>query len=230
VTEHNDRSSRGLDKVGDALGDPTRRAILQYVLDVETPVTAGAVGDVFGVHRTVARTHLEKLVETGLLKTGTRRPDTGYGRPAKTYAASGERLEVMLPPRRYESLARLLLHILDSLMPTPMAVHHAQAAGYEYGVSVRRELHGGEHGRLAPEAACAWLKQEGYAARCERVPDGDVFTFDNCVYRELAVEHPEIACAFSRGMLSGLVGAAPDDLTQTHDMVADGYCRHEIKR
>ena len=225
-----DGTNRSLDTLGDVFGDPTRSSILKYVLDAEAPVSAAEVGEVFGVHRTVARGHLERLVATGLVKTGKRTPVTGYGRPAKTYMSSGERLVITLPPRRYEALARLLLHIVKGVLPTPMAVHHAQAAGYEYGVGVREQLQGGPHGRLSPEAACAWLAQEGYAARCERGPDGDVFVFDNCVYREIAAEQPEIACAFSRGMLCGLIGAAPDDLTQTNNMVADGFCRHVITR
>jgi predicted ArsR family transcriptional regulator len=230
VSVRNDGSKRSLETLGDVFGDPTRSSMLKYVLDAEEPLSAAEVGQVFGVHRTVARGHLEKLVATGLLKTGKRTPVTGYGRPAKTYMPSGERLEVMLPPRRYESLARLLFHILDSLLPTDMAVHHAQSAGYEYGVSVRQDLQGTREGRLTPEAACAWLAQEGYAAHCEKGPDGAVFIFENCVYREIAAEHPEIACAFSRGMLCGLVGAAAEDLTQTNDMVSDGFCRHVIKR
>ncbi|RPI30085.1 MAG: hypothetical protein EHM52_03890, partial [Actinomycetota bacterium] len=112
VTVQSDTSARSLGKLADAFSDPTRRAILHHVLEAETPVSAGEVGDVFGVHRTVARAHLEKLVETGLLETATRRRATG-GRPAKTYTSSGERLEVMLPPRRYEPLARLLLDVVD---------------------------------------------------------------------------------------------------------------------
>lgn len=223
-------SRLNLDKIGDALGDATRRSILQYMLDAEGPVSAAEAGEVFGVHRTVARGHLEKLLATGLLVSGTRPSATGYGRPIKTYAASGERLELVLPPRRYEALARLLLHIVKGLLPTPMASQHAQAAGHEYGVSVRRALQGTDEGRMAPEAACAWLKQEGYAARCERGPDGDVYVFDNCVYREIAAENTEIACSFSRGMLCGLIGAASEDLTQTNNMIDHGFCRHEIKR
>jgi predicted ArsR family transcriptional regulator len=220
---------RSLNDLGEILGDPTRRSILQYVLNLSEPVTAKEVSEVFGVHRTVARGHLERLLASGLLKAETRPAVTGYGRPAKIYSASGDRLEFGLPPRRYEALARLLLHIVRSLLPTDMAVHHAHAAGYDYGVSVRRDLQGIDDGRLSPEAACAWLAQEGYAARCARGHGCDVFTFDNCVFREVADDAPEIACAFSRGMLCGLVGAAAEDLTQTNDMVRDGFCRHVIK-
>lgn len=219
-----------LEEIGDALSDATRRAILGYMLDSGEPVSAAEVGDIFGVHRTVARGHLEKLLGTGLLKSGKRPSATGYGRPVKTYVSSGARLELMLPPRRYESLARLLLYIVKSVMETPEAVARAGEAGYEYGVSVRQELQGTAAGRMAPEAACAWLRQEGYGAHCERGPDGDVYLFDNCVYREVASEQTEIACAFSRGMLCGLVGAAADDLMQTNNLIEHGFCRHVIKR
>jgi predicted ArsR family transcriptional regulator len=219
-----------LNELGEILGDPTRRSILQYVLNVGEPVTANQVAEVFGVHRTVARGHLERLLASGLLISASRPAVTGYGRPAKIYRPSGHRLEVMLPPRRYEALARLLLHIVEALLPTDMAVHHAHAAGYEYGVSVREGLQGTSDGHMSPEAACAWLAQEGYAAHSARGLDCDVLTFENCVYREVADEAPEIACAFSRGMLCGLLGGAPDCLTQTHRMVDDGFCRHEIKR
>ncbi len=228
MTVRNDSSARSLGKLADAFSDPTRRSILQHVLGAETPVSAGEVGEVFGVHRTVARAHLEKLVETGLLETATRRRATG-GRPAKTYTSSGERLEVMLPPRRYEPLARLLLEVVERLAPVTMAADHAHAIGYEYGVGVRREMRGNGHGPLEPEAACAWLAQAGYGARCERGSDCDIFTLDNCVYREVALEHPEIVCAFDRGMLCGLVAASPEELVQTHNLPDDGFCRLEIR-
>jgi len=228
VTVSSDTSARSLGKLADAFSDPTRRAILHHVLEAETPVSAGEVGDVFGVHRTVARAHLEKLVETGLLETATRRRATG-GRPAKTYTSSGERLEVMLPPRRYEPLARLLLGVVDRLAPADMAAEHAWVEGHEYGVRVRREMTGDEHGLLRPEAVCSWLAQAGYGARCERGSECDTYTFENCVYHEVAAERPDIICAFDRGMLCGLAGAAPEHHIQTHNLVDDGYCRHELR-
>ena len=228
MTVRNDTSARSLGKLADAFSDPTRRSILHHVLEAETPLSAGEVGDVFGVHRTVARAHLEKLVETGLLETATRRRASG-GRPAKTYTSSGERLEVMLPPRRYEPLARLLLEVVDRLAPSGMAVDHAHTVGHDYGVRVRHEITGNGQSSLRPQVACSWLAQAGYGARCEGGADCDVYTFENCVYREIAVEHPEVICAFDRGMVCGLVGAAPEDHTQTHNLIDDGLCRHEIR-
>jgi predicted ArsR family transcriptional regulator len=228
VTVQSDTSARSLGKLADAFSDPTRRAILHHVLEAETPVSAGEVGDVFGVHRTVARAHLEKLVETGLLETATRRRATG-GRPAKTYTSSGERLEVMLPPRRYEPLAHLLLDVVGRLAPADMAADHAHAVGHDYGTRVRHEITGNGQSGLRPEAVCSWLNQAGYSARCEHGSDCDAYTFDNCVYREVAVEHPEIICAFDRGMLCGLTGASPERHVQTHNLLDDGFCRCEVR-
>lgn len=223
-----DGMRHGLADLGEALSDPTRRSILQYVLDTEGPVTALDVGEAFGVHRTVARQHLETLVLTGFLKSGRRPSRTGVGRPSKTYEESDERIVFMVPVRRYESLARLLLHIVEGLLPTPEAVVRAREAGHEYGSGVRRDLQGTDEGRIAPAAACAWLRQEGYAAHCDCDPDGEAYVFENCVYREIAAEHLEVACAFCGGMLSGLVGVAAEELRRTHDLVEHGYCRHVI--
>ena len=58
MTVQDDSRDRSVGKLADAFGDPTRRAILRHVLDAETPLSASEVGEVFGVHRTVARAHL----------------------------------------------------------------------------------------------------------------------------------------------------------------------------
>lgn len=230
VTVRDDSLQRSLGKLAETFGDPTRRAILQHVLDAPTPLSASEVAEAFGLHRTVARAHLEKLVVTGLLETGTRRAAVGGGRPAKVYAPSGERLEVILPPRRYESLAVILLDVVERLAPVWMAVHHAEAAGYAYGVRLRSELGGDESEGLDVERVCAWLAGEGYVPRCERQGDRDVFTLENCVYREIALEHPEIACAVTSGLLCGLLDVPPEQHTQTCTLAEHGFCRHEIRR
>lgn len=230
VTVRGDRKALGIGKLAEAFADPTRRAILQHVLDAPTPLSAAEVADAFGLHRTVARNHLERLVDTGLLETGRRRPAAGGGRPSKVYAPSGEHLEVTLPPRRYESLAEILVDVVERLAPVWMAVQHAEAAGYDYGVRLRAELGGDEDAGVDAERVCGWLAEAGYAPRCERGADREVFTLENCVYRDVAVQHPEIACAVTKGVLCGLLGVSLDDHTQTCTLADDGVCRHEIRR
>jgi len=222
-----------LDRLGDVFGDGTRRGIYRHVLDVERPVSAAEVAAVFGLHRTVARAHLERMVDVGLVQVGQRHRPTG-GRPAKVYSPGDERVEVLIPARRYEALARLLLRLVAETTPEPRAVDDALETGREHGVDVARVVVGDTAGAarpLTPAEAAAWLSEAGYRVR---LTDGaeSLVTLDitNCVYRELALEYPDVVCAFDRGMFCGMLGAPREGHVQTHSLAAgDEFCRHQFK-
>jgi predicted ArsR family transcriptional regulator len=144
----------------------------------------------------------------GLLRAAARRTGAG-GRPAKVYSASAQRIEVTLPPRRYEVLAGLLLELMSTLPPEIEPAALALAAGRAYG---RGLAHAGEvddgRARTACERALDWLISAGYA---------------------LAVSAPAIVCGIDRGMLSALFGAADGDYEQTLSIVdGDASCRYEF--
>ncbi len=221
-----------LGRIGEALGDGTRRSLYRHVVEAQVPLSAGEVGAVFGLHRTVARSHLEKLVEMNLLQVGTRRRAQG-GRPAKVYFPSEERLEVQLPPRRYEWLARLLVQLLNRLPGD-----HADMAvevGHEFGRNLARAslvdavATASETG-LSPRQAVKWLGENGYRARLHSGKAPTV-TIDvtNCVYQEVAQLSPNVVCGFDRGMICGLLGVKAQDHTQLRSILeGDDFCRHEI--
>ena len=127
-----DKDGKYLGKLADVFGDPTRRGIYRHLREATEPLSATEVAEVFGLHRTVARAHLERLCELGLVESGTRRR-AGGGRPAKTYVLTDERLEVMLPPRRYERLARLLLQLVKDTLEPDVAATAAAALGRVQG-------------------------------------------------------------------------------------------------
>ena len=221
-----------LGRLGEAFGDATRRRIYHFVVESAAPPSATEVGAVFGIHRTVARSHLEKLVETGLLQVASRRLAKG-GRPAKIYLPAEERFEVIVPPRRYQALATLCLQAMTRL-PADVGVEAlARDVGRAYGGGLVRSVWG-EQAAGAPrpsmEPAVRWLGDAGYRARLEDGHDGKtVFAISNCVYREVADVAPEIVCSFDAGMLCGLVGVADDQHTQTDSIAAGGdVCRHEF--
>jgi predicted ArsR family transcriptional regulator len=221
-----------LSKLADVFGDPTRRSIFMHLRRVEGPLTATQVADEFGLHRTVARAHLEKLGEVGLLVTGTRRR-AGGGRPAKTYELSQERLEVMLPPRRYERLSRNLLRLIAAELDPAVAETAAFALGRAYGEETASVIAGDCERtpvRLAPHAVAAWMDESGYNATITEEPSGAVVVeVRNCVYTELAREFPDIVCPFDRGTLCGMFGVPASVHHQTHALGAgDSYCRHEF--
>lgn len=228
-----DKDGVYLGRLADVFGDPTRRGIYRHLQECDDPQSASEVADVFGLHRTVARAHLEKLTEMGLVETASRRR-AGGGRPAKTYALTDVRLEVMLPPRRYERLARLLLRLLDSSLDAEAAAAAAVAFGIAYGQETAAAIAGdGVQApvRLAPTAVLEWMDAAGYGADLDTdSADATVFEVRNCVYRELAQEYPGIVCGFDKGMLCGMLGVDPSAHRQTHALSeGDDFCRHEFR-
>jgi predicted ArsR family transcriptional regulator len=225
---------RHLGKLADVFGDPTRRGIYRYLRTAEDPLSASEVGAVFGLHRTVARAHLEKLRDLGLVECGTRRR-AGGGRPAKTYVLTGERLEIMLPPRRYERLARLLLELVDSSLEPAAAAAKASALGHAYGADVALSLAGAAAEppvALSPQAVLGWMDEAGYGVSLDDAAPPGVLAVkvSNCVYRELALEYPGIVCRFDCGLVCGMLGVDESAHTQTHALsTGDDFCRHEIR-
>lgn len=227
-----DTDSARLDRLGDVFGDGTRRAIYRHVLAVDQPVSAAEVGAAFGLHRTVARAHLERMVEVGLVQVGLRRRPAG-GRPAKVYSPGDERVEVVIPARRYEPLARLLLRVIAETTPEEVAVQAALAAGRDYGAEVARAVTGiapDGAASLTPPEAVAWLSGAGYRTQLESSGGVTSLEVRNCVYKELAGDYPDVVCAFDRGMFCGMLGVAAERHVQTRSLIAgDGFCRHEFR-
>ena len=219
-----------LGTLGGALGNATRFAVYEHVVRSPAPVSAGEVAKIFGLHRTVARSHLEKLTTAGLVVVGTRRNPRG-GRPAKVYAPSSARLDIQLPPRRYEALSAMLVRLAARL--DRHAASLAAEVGYEYG---REAAAGLAHGRSAGdggldlEGIVTYLRDAGCSPRVDVKDDRTVgVEVSNCLYLEVARDHPGFVCDLSTGMLCGLLGVEPGAHRQTASIV-DGApaCVHEF--
>lgn len=222
-----------LGKLADVFGDPTRRGIYRHLRLSEDPLSASEVGEAFGLHRTVARAHLEKLKDLELVECGTRRR-AGGGRPAKTYVLADGRLEIMLPPRRYERLARLLLRLIDASLDPVAAAAAATDLGRAYGADAALSLLGADAKppvKLSPQALVGWMDTAGYGVSLDDGAPGVVAVkVSNCVYRELSQEYPGLVCRFDCGLVCGMLGVDQSAHTQTHALSAgDAFCRHEIR-
>ncbi len=218
-----------LGTVGGAVGDATRFAIYKLVVASPEPVSAAEAAEAFGLHRTVARSHLEKLAHAGLLVVDNRRNPRG-GRPAKVYAPSGVRLDIQLPPRRYEALAGMLARLADA---SGASAASAQAVGYQCGSEIAADLPNGhealEHG-VSVESAMAYLATAGCSARVV-ARDGRkvVIEVGSCLYPEVARDHPGVVCELSSGLLCGLLGADPAAHRHTRSILSgDPTCVHEF--
>jgi predicted ArsR family transcriptional regulator len=228
-----DKDGKYLGKLADVFGDPTRRGIYRHLREATEPLSASEVAAVFGLHRTVARAHLERLSELGLVESGTRRR-AGGGRPAKTYVLTGERLEVMLPPRRYELLSRALLRLIDTAVEPAVAGDVAFSLGRSFGEETAAAIAGDSVQTpvaLAPKAVLAWMDDAGYGVTLSNGDPGKVvLEVHNCVYFELAEEFPDIVCRFDCGTLCGMLGVDESAHAQTHQLSrGDEMCRHEFR-
>ena len=191
----------------DGIGEPALRAALLYVRGSDQPVSADDAAAALQVHRSVARTRLERLARAGLVETTfarrSGRSGPGAGRPAKLYSAATEAQILEFPPRH---LPVLVSRLLDEV-PAERREEALRRAGEDFG----REL--GRAAALQPtlraadglERVCAAMRSLGFQASLERIEDKTaVIRTPTCPLRPLVTERAE-AAHIDRGMWAGLI-------------------------
>jgi predicted ArsR family transcriptional regulator len=218
ATEQDDTTEGGPDldarlaAVG-ALADRVRRRLYRFVVRRGEPVGREEAAREVGVAHHVAKFHLDRLEEAGLLATEYRRPPgrggPGAGRPAKLYRRSDMQVDVSVPERRYEFVARLLAGAVDRAATNRSSVADelhdgAVAAGQEIGNQARRDLGRRPRRDQLANIVSSVLAQTGY----EPAADGRTTTLGNCPFRAVSDEHTELICgmnlAFVEGVLRGV--------------------------
>lgn len=191
----------------DLMGSPGLRATLLYVRSSEEPVTAAAAAAELGVHRSAARSRLERLLHAGLLEASFARTNgrsgPGAGRPAKHYSAAPESEALEFPPRR---LPALVSRLLDEL-PAEGLEDALRHAGEEFGRDLARAagLSPSERAEDGLDAVCSAVRSLGFQASVDRFEGGTAqITTPTCPLRPLVAERPEVAHV-DRGMWAGLV-------------------------
>lgn len=194
-----------------ALGDPTRYGIYRSIVEAAgEPLTVAQVAEGFSLHPNVARMHLQKLVDVGLVVTDTRR-SKGGGRPARIYTLSDRVASLQFPPRDYQMLATLALKVVGSLTgddPAALDQIGGELGREEGRRALKRDGLDPAHHDLSTLLDSLTRTAEGLGLypRIERHTDGSVaFEIRNCVFRELSAAHPELVCRLHTAMLQGLV-------------------------
>lgn len=191
----------------DGIGASELRSALLFVRGSPSPVTADDAAAALGVHRSVARSRLERLLRAGLLEASferrSGRTGPGAGRPAKLYSAAPEPDALEFPPRR---LPALVGRLLDEV-PADGREEALQRAGEDFGRELAREAGMKPAASLAAglERVCAAVRSLGFQAALDRI-EGDtaVINTPTCPLRPLVAESPE-AAYIDRGMWAGLV-------------------------
>jgi predicted ArsR family transcriptional regulator len=194
----------------EAVGDPELRDALLFARSEARPVTADELAARQGVHRNVARTRLERLVEAGLLAPGferrSGRTGPGAGRPAKTYAVEPGLDPIEFPGRRYETLLGLML----AAIPAGGRRKRLHGVGVAFGEQLASDskLRAAASPAVAFEGMCRAVRSLGYQAVVESVDESvAVIATPTCPLRPLVRAQPE-AAEVDRGMWMGLAGRA----------------------
>ena len=193
------------DKVSRLLADPTRLEIYRAVTgSAGKPLTVAEVAEKFDLHVNVARMHLEKLVDSGLLASNFRRPEGG-GRPPREYSLGNRQFSFQYPPRNYQLLADISLKALDSgRKPAAVAREFGRQLG-EKALSDSGLTPGDASDRRLIASLKRIIEEQGLLARVSEPEPGslEVQAF-NCIFRELSSTHSKLVCEIHRQLFIGI--------------------------
>jgi predicted ArsR family transcriptional regulator len=193
-----------------ALGEPIRRALYRFVVAQSAPVNRDQAAEGAGVARHVAKFHLDKLVEDGLLEVTYSRPagrgGPGAGRPAKLYRRSPRVFALSLPAREYELAGRLLARAVTAAERDHTPVGDAlRDAAREVGMSLGQRAR--QQAGKKPSAAAVLAATTDVLGECgyEPRPDATGVTLANCPFHALARDYTDLVCGMNLELMTGLV-------------------------
>lgn len=213
-----------------SLGEPTRRAIYDYVVGVGDWVGRDQAAEATGLERGTAVHHLDRLATDGLLEVSfqrlTGRSGPGAGRPAKLYRRSPREFEVSLPPRDYELAGRMLAEAVDRARADGTDIADAVAAvardeGERVGHSIRERLRGSASEGTRRDAVMNALEALGYEPKSI---EGDSVVLKNCPFHQLAQTHTDLVCGMNLRLLGAAIETAGATDLEVGLVPTEGFC------
>lgn len=201
-------------KITSVLSDPTRLSIYEYITKIHQEVTVQDIANKFEIHPNVARMHLTKLEDVGMLNSENKKTGKG-GRPSRLYYLSNEVVELNFPFRDYQLLAKIAIEAMISMGPQAKDILYV--TGKRYGTElVEKQLskQNLEKHKLTKDQKLEILEET--ATILGMTPDFYVkedgrqlyLQVFNCPFREIAAKHKAETCemhiAFIKGMIEAL--------------------------
>ena len=190
------------------LAEPVRRALYEYVARTGREVGRDEAARATHVERALAAFHLDKLVHAGFLEATFRRlsgrTGPGAGRPSKLYRRGAKRLELSVPPRRYELVAGLLAGAVSASGKTATRnlARGARELGRRLGEEARRAAGSRPDRKGLMRSAERTLARHGFEPRQE---GADEIRLANCPFDALAKDHRELVCGMNHELMEAFV-------------------------
>ena len=236
TTQHMDEPRRrhGPDGVTaiSSLGEPTRRALYDFVVASADWVSRDRAAEVVGIERGTAAHHLDRLAADGLLDVDYQRlsgrQGPGAGRPAKLYRRARHDIDVTLPQRDYALAGRLLAEAADRSRQDGTDIQTAlDDVAAHRGPAARRRDPGAASDRGdarvdgTRSAVLDVLEVHGFEPIAGS--DGTV-VLRNCPFHQLAREHTELICGMNHCLLRAAVDVVDDAGLEARLEPEDGVC------
>ncbi len=193
-----------------------QRRLLEQLLRHQGGMTMDELALSLKVSKSAVHQHLNALERDGyvvrkaLQKTG--------GRPSQLYALSERGIHLF--PKQYAWFSRLLLEQLLKQLGSDEVEKMLYQLGRSTALGLRHRM-AGKEGRGQLEEVVAIMQEFGYEAEIREGAQGPEIIAHNCVYHDLAKEHPEV-CTLDMGFLDGLL----DRVVQQECIVRGGTaCR-----
>ena len=199
-------------KVTSTLADETRFSIYEYILQSKLSVTVGQIAERFEIHPNVARLHLTKLAEIGVIIAELEKTGKG-GRPGRVYRMADETITLSFPKKENDQLLDWTLALVRKIGAP--AIDAGKEISYSDGYNSMK--------KLKKHKNCSTINQKlsilsEAASLIGYIPISKItgayvtiqFTIYNCPYERYVKEHREVICqlheAFLRGQMDALFG------------------------
>lgn len=224
-------------KISSTMADETRYFIYEFMLQQKRAFNVQEIADQFAIHPNVARLHLTKLAEIGVISAEYMKTGKG-GRPGRVYKTTDDGVTLSFPKREEPLMLNWLLQLVEELGEE--ARTKAEAISFAEGQKMMEVLLLKEsRGRtLTFEEKVELLSKSailiGYVTNVSQEEAYHKVTFSifNCPFHKQLEAHNDIACALHESYLLGQVDVLfqATEFVQTESMVHDcAFCNYEIK-
>jgi len=204
----------------DALG-ARQRALLTTLLEWKEGRSADELAESLGISRSAVHQHLAALERDGYLEK-TIRPPQG-GRPGYAWRLTNK--GVHLFPKQYAFFSELMIRGMKQSLGSDGLVRVLEELGADLSRRYAHRLAGAADDAERMQIVAAVMNELGYAARAQSVDGQPEIDARNCVYHDLAAEHPEV-CRLDLALLGALLGT---EIEHVECMVRGGRaCRFRM--
>jgi predicted ArsR family transcriptional regulator len=194
------------------LAGVSRVAVLEVLRVSTVPLDAQAIAKKVGLHANTVRSHLDQLLDAGLVESSAQQRATP-GRPRLVFRATAT--SAAGPQDSYKLLAEILVNGIDGGTPAPGEL--ATEAGRQWGHQVTQHADPGTgvDAARALDRIVALLDDLGFAptirettrsASAADVPGAvTVIELHRCPFYDVAREHGAVVCGVHLGLLQGAV-------------------------